>query len=54
MHAIFGKSLLAIEMGAKAENIGLSIHPLTLTETVANATDMFSVSIINSNIPKDN
>jgi dihydrolipoamide dehydrogenase len=42
-------------MGADAEDIGLSIHPHpTLTETVANAAEMFSRTITDLYIPKAN
>ena len=42
-------------MGADAEDIGLSIHPHpTLTETVANAAEMFSGTITDLYIPKAN
>ena len=44
---LIGEVVLAIEMGADAEDIGLSIHPHpTLTETIANAADMFTGTII--------
>lgn len=50
---LIGEAVLAIEMGANAEDIGLSIHPHpTLTETVANAADMFSGTITDLYIPK--
>jgi len=43
---LIGESVLAIEMGADAEDIALSIHPHpTLTETLANAAEMFSGTI---------
>ena len=50
---LIGEAVLAIEMGADAEDIGLSIppHP-TLTETVANAAEMFSGTITDLYIPK--
>ena len=50
---LIGEAVLAIEMGADAEDIGLSIHPHpTLTETVANAAEMFSGTITDLYIPK--
>jgi len=50
---LIGEAILAIEMGADAEDIGLSIHPHpTLTETVANAAEMFSGTITDLYIPK--
>jgi dihydrolipoamide dehydrogenase len=52
---LIGEAVLAIEMGADAEDIGLSIHPHpTLTETVANAAEMFSRTITDLYIPKAN
>ncbi|MBC8255851.1 MAG: hypothetical protein H8E85_00910 [Candidatus Marinimicrobia bacterium] len=48
-----GEAVLAIEMGADAEDIGLSIHPHpTLTETLSNAAEMFSGTITDLYIPK--
>ena len=50
---LIGEAVLAIEMGADAEDIGLSIHPHpTLTETIANAAEMFSGTITDLYIPK--
>ena len=50
---LIGEAVLAIEMGADAEDIGLSIHPHpTLTETVANAAEMFSGTITDLYAPK--
>jgi len=50
---LIGEAVLAIEMGADAEDIGLSIHPHpTLTETVANAAEMFSGTITDLFVPK--
>ena len=50
---LIGEAVLAIEMGADVEDIGLSIHPHpTLTETVANAAEMFSGTITDLYIPK--
>ena len=44
---------LAIEMGADAEDIGLTIHPHpTLSETVAFAAEMFTGTITDLYIPK--
>ncbi len=44
---------LAIEMGADAEDIGLTIHPHpTLSETVAMAAEMFEGTITDLYIPK--
>jgi len=52
---LIGEAVLAIEMGADAEDVGLSIHPHpTLTETIANAAEMFSGTIIDLYIPKSN
>ena len=52
---LIGEAVLAIEMGADAEDIGLSIHPHpTLTETVANAAEMFIGTITDLYIPKSN
>jgi len=45
--------VLAIEMGADAEDIGLTIHPHpTLSETFAAAAEMFSGTITDLYIPK--
>ena len=50
---LIGEAVLAIEMGADAEDIGLSIHPHpTLTETLANAAEMFSGTITDLYAPK--
>ena len=50
---LIGEAVLAIEMGADADDIGLSIHPHpTLTETVANAAEMFSGTITDLYAPK--
>lgn len=52
---LIGEAVLAIEMGADAEDIGLSIHPHpTLTETVANAAEMFNGTITDLYVPKEN
>ena len=50
---LIGEAVLAIEMGANAEDIGLSIHPHpTLTETLANAAEMFSGTITDLYLPE--
>ena len=52
---LIGEAVLAIEMGADVDDIGLSIHPHpTLTETVANAAEVFSGTITDLYIPKSN
>ena len=44
---------LAIEMGADAEDIGLTVHPHpTLSETVAMAAEVFDGTITDLYIPK--
>ena len=44
---------LAIEMGAEAEDIGLTVHPHpTLSETVAMAAEVFEGTITDLYIPK--
>jgi dihydrolipoamide dehydrogenase len=44
---------LAIEMGCEAEDIALTIHPHpTLSETVANAVEMFTGTITDLYVPK--
>ncbi len=51
---LIGEAILAIEMGADADDIGLSIHPHpTLTETVGNAAEMFSGTITDLYVPKE-
>tara|TARA_B100000945_G_scaffold321527_2_gene336680 strand:+ start:592 stop:2010 length:1419 start_codon:yes stop_codon:yes gene_type:complete len=50
---LIGEGVLAIEMGADAEDIGLSIHPHpTLSETIVNAAEVFSGTITDLYIPK--
>ena len=50
---LISEAVLAIEMGADAEDIGMSIHPHpTLTETLANAAEMFSGTITDMYVPK--
>ncbi len=49
---LIGEGVLAIEMGADAEDIGLSIHPHpTLTETIANAAEVFEGTVTDLYIP---
>ena len=44
---------LAIEMGADAQDIGLTVHPHpTLSETVAFAAEMFEDTITDLSAPK--
>ena len=50
---LIGEAVLAIEMGADVEDISLSIHPHpTLTETFANAAEMFAGTITDLYSPK--
>ena len=50
---LISEGILAIEMGADAEDIGLTIHPHpTLSETFAAAAEMFSGTITDLYIPK--
>ncbi len=50
---LIGEVGLAIEMGCKAEDISLTIHPHpTLTETIAMATEVFEGSITDLYLPK--
>ena len=50
---IISEGALAIEMGADAEDIGLTIHPHpTLSETFANAAEVFSGTVTDIYIPK--
>ncbi len=50
---LISEAVLAIEMGADAEDIALSIHPHpTLSETVAMATEMFDGTITDLMPPK--
>ena len=51
---LIGETILAIEMGADVDDISLSIHPHpTLTETIANAAEMFNGTITDLFIPKN-
>ena len=50
---LIAEAVLAIEMGADAEDIGLSIHPHpTLSETFALAAEAFSGVITDLYIPR--
>ncbi len=50
---LIGEGVLAIEMGADAEDISLSIHPHpTLTETFANAAEVYEGTVTDLYIPK--
>jgi dihydrolipoamide dehydrogenase len=50
---LIAETALAIEMGADAEDIGLTIHPHpTLSETVAMAAEMFTGSITDLYVPR--
>ena len=50
---LIGEGMLAIEMGADAEDIGLTIHPHpSLSETVANAAEIIEGSVTDLYIPK--
>jgi len=50
---IISEGVLAIEMGADAEDIGLTIHPHpTLSETFANAAEVFSGTVTDLYVPK--
>ncbi|MDB3868636.1 dihydrolipoyl dehydrogenase [Candidatus Marinimicrobia bacterium] len=50
---LIGEGMLAIEMGADAEDIGLTIHPHpSLSETVANAAEIIDGTITDLYIPK--
>ncbi len=50
---LISEGMLAIEMGADAEDIGLTIHPHpTLSETFAAAAEIFSGTITDLYIPK--
>ena len=52
---LIAECTLAIEMGADAEDIGLTIHPHpTLSETVAMAAEVFEGTITDLYIPKQN
>jgi dihydrolipoamide dehydrogenase len=50
---LIGEGMLAIEMGADAEDIGLTIHPHpSLSETVANAAEIIEGTITDLYIPR--
>lgn len=50
---LISEGVLAIEMGADAEDISLTIHPHpTLSETFANAAEVFSGTVTDLYIPK--
>ena len=50
---LIGEAMLAIEMGADAEDVGLTIHPHpSLTETFANAAEIIEGTITDLYIPK--
>jgi dihydrolipoamide dehydrogenase len=50
---LIAEAALAIEMGADAEDIGLTVHPHpTLSETVAFAAEMFEGTITDLLAPK--
>ncbi len=50
---LIGEAVLAIEMGADAEDISLTVHPHpTLTETFANAAEVFEGTVTDLYIPK--
>lgn len=50
---IISEAVLAIEMGADAEDIGLTIHPHpTLSETFANAAEVFTGTVTDLYAPK--
>ena len=52
---LISEGALAIEMGADAEDISLTIHPHpTLSETFANAAEVFSGTVTDLYIPKRN
>ena len=52
---LISEGALAIEMGAYAEDISLTIHPHpTLSETFANAAEIFSGTVTDLYIPKKN
>jgi dihydrolipoamide dehydrogenase len=51
---IISEAALAIEMGADAEDIGLTIHPHpTLSETFANAAEVFAGTVTDLYAPKN-
>ncbi|MCF7796215.1 MAG: dihydrolipoyl dehydrogenase [Candidatus Marinimicrobia bacterium] len=50
---LISEGALAIEMGADAEDIGLTIHPHpTLSETVMNAAEVFTGTVTDIYVPK--
>jgi pyruvate/2-oxoglutarate dehydrogenase complex dihydrolipoamide dehydrogenase (E3) component len=50
---LIADAALAIEMGADAQDIGLTVHPPpTLSETVAFAAEMFEDTITDLSAPK--
>jgi len=50
---LISEGVLAIEMGADAEDIGLTIHPHpTLSETIMNAAEVFTGTVTDIYIPK--
>ena len=50
---LIAEAVLAIEMGADAEDIGLTIHPHpTLSETIGLAAEVFEGTITDLYIPK--
>jgi len=50
---LISEGALAIEMGADAEDIGLTVHPHpTLSETLANAAEVFEGTVTDLFIPK--
>jgi len=50
---LISEGMLAIEMGANAEDIGLTIHPHpSLSETVANAAEIIEGTITDLYLPK--
>ncbi len=52
---LISEGALAIEMGADAEDINLTIHPHpTLSETFANAAEVFSGTVTDLYVPKRN
>ena len=51
---LISEGALAIEMGADAEDIGLTIHPHpTLSETFANAAEVFAGTVTDLYVPKN-
>ena len=50
---LIGEATLAIEMNAFADDIALTIHPHpTLSETIANASEMIEGTITDLYVPK--